>query len=115
MSLTPGSVWLDARGIQSIGHAGRGIARHVLEQAIAIVEAGGESIGWVGLDPDLPLPVEAQPLLDSGRVTWSTESPTPGQAPPAVSLKSAPVPADVVGQSAAPGRMAPASEKGGHV
>jgi len=38
-----------------------------------------------------------------------------GQAPPAVSLKSAPVPADIAGQSAAPGRMAPASEKGGHV
>jgi hypothetical protein len=38
-----------------------------------------------------------------------------GQAPPAVSLKSTPVPADVAGQSAAPGRMAPASEKGGHV
>jgi glycosyltransferase involved in cell wall biosynthesis len=95
MSAPAGSVWLDARGIQSIGHAGRGIARLVLEQAIAIVETGGDAIGWIGLDSNLPIPPEAQPLVDSGKVAWDTESPEAGREAPAVFHAMSPFEADI--------------------
>ena len=46
MALDPGSVWLDARGTQSVGHAERGIARYVTEHALALLELAPETIGW---------------------------------------------------------------------
>jgi hypothetical protein len=52
---------------------------------------------------------ELQPMIDPAPNDSS------GQAPPAVSLESAPLPADIAGQSGAPGPMAPDSAKGGHV
>ena len=42
----PGSVWLDARGTQSVGHAERGIARYVTEHAHGAAGAGARAIGW---------------------------------------------------------------------
>ena len=39
----PGSVWLDARGTQSVGHAERGIARYVSEHAQALLGAGARA------------------------------------------------------------------------
>ena len=66
MSVAAGSVWLDARGTQTIGHAERGIARYVTEHARALLEIAPEEVGWVGLSPDVPVPPIAQPLLDSG-------------------------------------------------
>jgi glycosyltransferase involved in cell wall biosynthesis len=72
MGLGPGSVWLDSRGIQSVGHAERGIARYVAEHARALLEVAPEAIEAVGLSPDVPVPPIAQPLLDSGKAAWQT-------------------------------------------
>jgi glycosyltransferase involved in cell wall biosynthesis len=69
MEVGPGSVWLDARGIQSVAHAERGVARYVTEHALALLEVAPELIGWVGLNPDLPLPESARSLARSGRIT----------------------------------------------
>ena len=67
MGLDPGSVWLDARGTQSVGHAERGIARYVTEHARALLELAPEPIGGVGLSPDVPVPPLAEPLLGPAR------------------------------------------------
>jgi Glycosyltransferase len=82
MALDPGSVWLDARGTQSIGHAERGIARYVAEHSSALLEAAPELIGWVGLSDKVPLPESSAALLDSGKVTWqSADHGPPGRVP----------------------------------
>jgi glycosyltransferase involved in cell wall biosynthesis len=83
MSLDPGSVWLDARGTQSVGHAERGIARYVTEHARALLEVAPETIGAVGLSPDFPVPPIAEPLRDSGKSAWQTRDRGPaGGVPP---------------------------------
>ena len=83
MSLDPGSVWLDARGTQSVGHAERGIARYVTEHARALLEVAPETIGAVGLSPDFPVPPIAEPLRDSGKAVWQTRDRGPdGEVPP---------------------------------
>jgi glycosyltransferase involved in cell wall biosynthesis len=78
MTLDPGSVWLDARGTQSVGHAERGIARYVTEHALALLELAPETIGWVGLSPDVPVPPIAEPLERSGKAV--RQSPSQGPA-----------------------------------
>jgi glycosyltransferase involved in cell wall biosynthesis len=75
--LDPGSVWLDARGVQSVGHAERGISRYVTEHARALLELAPEAIGAVGLSPDVPVPPIAGPLLDSGKAAWMTRERRP--------------------------------------
>jgi glycosyltransferase involved in cell wall biosynthesis len=83
MGLDPGSVWLDARGTQSVGHAERGIARYVTEQAFALLEVAPEAIGGIGLSPDLPVPPIAEPLRDFERSAWQTQDRGPeGGVPP---------------------------------
>jgi glycosyltransferase involved in cell wall biosynthesis len=83
MRLDPGSVWLDARGTQSVGHAERGISRYVTEHARAMLELAPESIGAIGLSPDVPVPAIAEPLLDSGKAAWQTRERGPeGGVPP---------------------------------
>jgi glycosyltransferase involved in cell wall biosynthesis len=83
MSLHPGAVWLDARGTQSVGHAERGIARYVTEHARALLELSPEKIGAVGLNPDLPVPPIAEPLLASGKAAWQARERGPeGEMPP---------------------------------
>jgi glycosyltransferase involved in cell wall biosynthesis len=83
MPLDPGSVWLDARGIQSIGHAERGIARYVTEHASALLELAPDTIDGVGLSPEIAVPSLAQPLLDSGKTAWQTRERGPdGEVPP---------------------------------
>ena len=83
MGLDPGSVWLDARGTQSVGHAERGIARYVTEHAAALLEVAPETIGAVGLSPDIPVPASAESLLGSGKVAWQTRERGPdGEVPP---------------------------------
>jgi glycosyltransferase involved in cell wall biosynthesis len=67
VALPAGSVWLDARGTQSVGHAERGIARYVTEHALALLELAPEEIGWIGLSPDVPVPPIAEPLERSGK------------------------------------------------
>jgi len=82
MTLDPGSVWLDARGTQSIGHAERGIARYVAEHSRALLEIAPELIGWIGLSDEVPLPESGGALLDSGKVAWHDKDHGPsGQAP----------------------------------
>jgi len=95
METAPGSVWLDARGIQSVGHAGRGVARYVTEQARALLELAPELIGWVGLNPDLPLPESAQFLERSGKVAPQTASAGPSDAPPGIYHVMSPGEADL--------------------
>jgi glycosyltransferase involved in cell wall biosynthesis len=83
MALDPGSVWLDARGIQSVGHAERGIARYVTEHARALLDLAPETIGGVGLSPDFPVPPIADPVLESGKTAWQTQDHGPaGELPP---------------------------------
>ena len=82
MGLDPGSVWLDARGTQTIGHAERGIARYVTEHAGALLELAPETIGKIGLSPDVPLPPAAEPLLGSGKADWVTSERGPADVPP---------------------------------
>ena len=83
MGLDPGSVWLDARGTQSVGHAERGIARYVTEHALALLELAPEAIGGIGLSPNLPVPPIAEPLRHSERAAWQTQDRGPeGGVPP---------------------------------
>jgi glycosyltransferase involved in cell wall biosynthesis len=83
MAIDPGSVWLDARGTQSVGHAERGIARYVTEHALALLELAPEAIGWIGLSPDVPVPAIAEPLERSGKaVRQSADLGPAGEIPP---------------------------------
>src|SRR5262245_57270158 len=79
MEVGPGSVWLDARGAQSVGHAERGIARYVTEHAEALLEVAPELIGWVGLNPALPLPEAARSLARSGKTASQAAGPSNGR------------------------------------
>ncbi len=54
--LTNESVWLDARGAQSLSHGKRGVQRMVAEQVRALIEAQPDLVGTVGIDSTLPLP-----------------------------------------------------------
>src|SRR3954452_20662084 len=83
VSLDPGSVWLDARGTQSVGHAERGIARYVTEHAHALLELAPEAIAGVGLRGGFPVPEIAAPLRESGKSAWQTrwQGPTGGVPP----------------------------------
>lgn len=82
MAIDPGSVWLDARGTQSIGHAERGIARYVTEHALALLELAPEAIGWIGLSPDVPVPPIAERLERSGKAARQSADRAPsGELP----------------------------------
>ena len=94
MALDPGSVWLDARGTQSIGHAERGIARYVAEHSRALLEIAPELIGWIGLRDEVPLPESAGALLDSGKVTWHDKDGGPSGPAPAIYHVMSPFEAD---------------------
>lgn len=95
MSVAAGSVWLDARGTQTIGHAERGIARYVTEHARALLEIAPEEVGWVGLSPDVPVPPIAQPLLDSGKATWHSTESGRADGPPAIYHLMSPFEAEI--------------------
>jgi glycosyltransferase involved in cell wall biosynthesis len=84
MEVSPGSVWLDARGIQSVGHTERGIPRYVTEHSQALLELVPELIGQVGLSRDLPVPESADPLQRSGKVSWQTAEEGPPGNPPSI-------------------------------
>lgn len=81
MTIDPGSVWLDARGTQSIGHAERGIARYVAEHARALLELAPDAIGSIGLSPDVPVPPIADPLQRSGKTVWQSRRGPHGDLP----------------------------------
>jgi glycosyltransferase involved in cell wall biosynthesis len=84
MSIDPGSVWLDARGTQSVGHAERGIARYVTEHALALLELAPDAIGWIGLSPDVPIPPIAEPLQRSGKAVRQSADRGPADRVPPI-------------------------------
>jgi glycosyltransferase involved in cell wall biosynthesis len=84
MEVAPGSVWLDARGTQSVGHAERGIARYVAEHSRALLELAPELIGWVGMSPDVPLPESAGSLRETGKLSWQSRTDGPSGATPSI-------------------------------
>jgi glycosyltransferase involved in cell wall biosynthesis len=94
MALDPGSVWLDARGTQSIGHAERGIARYVAEHSRALLEIAPELIGWIGLSDKVPVPESAGALLDSGKLAWHDKDEGPSGPAPAIYHVMSPFEAD---------------------
>lgn len=94
MTLDPGSVWLDARGTQSIGHAERGIARYVAEHSRALLEIAPELIGWIGLSDEVPLPESGGALVDSGKVAWHNKDEGPAGPAPAIYHVMSPFEAD---------------------
>ena len=95
MGLDPGSVWLDARGTQTVGHAERGIARYVTEHARALLDLAPDAVGGIGLSPDVPLPPAAEPLLDSGRSAWVTSQSGPTAGVPPIYHVMSPFEADL--------------------
>jgi glycosyltransferase involved in cell wall biosynthesis len=94
MEVARGSVWLDARGTQSIGHAERGIARYVAEHSRALLELAPELIGWIGLSDMVPLPDSAKPLVDTGKVTWQDRDRGPAGRQPDIYHVMSPFEAD---------------------
>jgi glycosyltransferase involved in cell wall biosynthesis len=95
MEVTPGSVWLDARGTQSVGHAERGIAGYVREHAQALLALAPELIGWVGLSPDVPVPEAAESLRRSEKVAWQSPAGPPDGAAPSIYHVMSPFEADL--------------------
>ena len=84
MTLTPGSVWLDARATQSATHAERGLARFVAEHTRALIRIAPEVIGAIGLDRMAPLPRSLEPLSGSGLIRWHQRTRPPEGEPPAI-------------------------------
>jgi glycosyltransferase involved in cell wall biosynthesis len=82
MGLSPGGVWLDARGTQSAAHGERGIARYIAEQTAALIERSPEVVGAIVLDPELPAPTSLERFTGSGLIeapsrTQPTDRPLP--------------------------------------
>jgi glycosyltransferase involved in cell wall biosynthesis len=84
MGSSRASVWLDARGTQTVGHHERGIARYVAEHSRALLELAPERIGWIGFSDEIPLSDSVKPLLDSGKATWQNTDPGPAGGRPAI-------------------------------
>jgi glycosyltransferase involved in cell wall biosynthesis len=84
MRISRASVWLDARGTQTVGHHERGIARYVAEHSRALLDLAPERIGWIGLSDDLPVPDSARPLIESGKTVWQSWDRGPADGPPAI-------------------------------
>jgi glycosyltransferase involved in cell wall biosynthesis len=82
MILPPGGVWLDARGTQSAAHAERGIARYIVEQTRALIEAEPDLRITIGLDQDLPVPAPFEGLRGSERLRWHNR--TEVESPPSI-------------------------------
>jgi glycosyltransferase involved in cell wall biosynthesis len=95
VAIQPGSVWLDARGTQSVGHAGRGIARYVAEHALALLEVAPDTIDAVGLSPEVPLTPSAAPLERSGKAVWQTAERGPDDVMPPIYHVMSPFEAEI--------------------
>lgn len=65
------SVLFDIQGIQSPAHGERGIARYVLELALALERWHPGRISRYVLNPDLAVPAALEPLVADGRLTFS--------------------------------------------
>ena len=94
MALAPGSVWLDARGTQSVGHAERGIARYVAEHTRALLELAPELIGWIGLSDQVPVPASARAARRAQAGPWQAANRGPDGRQPAIYHVMSPFEAD---------------------
>jgi glycosyltransferase involved in cell wall biosynthesis len=84
MSLTPGSVWLDARGTQSAAHGERGLARYVAEHTKSLLDVAPEAIGAIGLDRAVPIPPSMRALEGSPLISRHHSTKADGLPPPAI-------------------------------
>jgi glycosyltransferase involved in cell wall biosynthesis len=84
MTLTPGSVWVDAQGAQSADYAERGIGRYIGEQLGAVNAAAPRVIGNVHLDPDVPIPATLEALVGTEILRWGPNRPEPGSPRPSI-------------------------------
>src|SRR5436190_6694586 len=65
------SVVFDIQGIQSPAHGERGIARYLLELALALERWHPGRVSWFMLNPDLPVPGTIEPLVTGGRLGFN--------------------------------------------
>ena len=69
------SVLFDVQGIQSLGHGQRGIARYVLELALALERSRPNPVAAYILNPDLPVPSRIDPLTHGLPLRFSDRLP----------------------------------------
>jgi glycosyltransferase involved in cell wall biosynthesis len=84
MTLTRGSVWVDAQGTQSEGYAERGIGRYIGEQLGAVSKRAPGVIGSVHLDPHAAIPLSLENLIGTEVLCWGSNQPPAGSEPPAI-------------------------------
>src|SRR5206468_12902241 len=65
------SVAFGVQGIQSPAHGERGIARYLLELALALERWHPGRVSRFVLNPDLPVPPAIEPLIASGRLAFN--------------------------------------------
>jgi glycosyltransferase involved in cell wall biosynthesis len=82
VGLPAGSIWLSALGAQSSTSTGRGIARYIVDHALAVVERAPGAVGSIRFSPALPFPEAFRSLDGSGLVAIRANEEPP--APPAV-------------------------------
>jgi len=70
-SAVPGPVLFDVQATQSTSHRDRGVARYTAELAAALWRAHRPLVHSFLLNPDLPPPGSVEPLVASGRLSYS--------------------------------------------
>jgi glycosyltransferase involved in cell wall biosynthesis len=70
---TTGPVFFDLQALQTVDQRHRGIARYVLDLALAMEETAPDSIGGYLVNPDLALPEAAERFVATGKVRASDD------------------------------------------
>lgn len=68
-----GPVCFDLQALQTVDQRHRGIARYVLDLALALEESAPEYVGAYVVNPDLALPAQAEHFVATGKVVASDE------------------------------------------
>lgn len=76
----PPPVLVDLQGAQSVDHRDRGIARYVVELALALEEAAPQRVSAYLLNPDLALPAGIEALVAAGKLHFVDEVAYPDDA-----------------------------------
>jgi glycosyltransferase involved in cell wall biosynthesis len=71
--IASGPVLIDIQGTQSLDHRDRGVARYVLELALALDQVAPERIGAYLVNPDLALPGNLDRLVATGKLRHADE------------------------------------------